>query len=49
MQIINQDFETLQELVDIDDDNEPSPGNVPVENQVIFDKNGNQNKSLIFG
>lgn len=47
--IYDGNFETLQGILDIDNDNEPAPQNIPVNNQGRSDKNENQNKESIFG
>ena len=47
-QIVDGDLETLQGLLDTDDDNDLTPRNVPVNNQGRSDENENQNKESIF-
>ena len=42
--IVDGNLETFQEILDIDNDNDQTFENVPVNNQVRIDKSDNKNK-----
>ena len=49
VRVVDCYLDTLQGILDTNDDNEPSPKKLPVNNQGRSDKNEKQNKESTFG